>query len=73
MPVFISHSSKAKPAVEAWAEGLRQQGIEVWLDQLEIGPGDDIVAKISPGLQQASAGIIMFYHVSGHFSAKIEV
>jgi TIR domain len=57
MQVFISHSSKGKPAVEALAVALRQRGIEVWLDKWEIGPGDDIVASINAGLGCLSYGI----------------
>ena len=49
MSVFISHSSKDKPAVEALATALRARGIDVWLDKWEIGPGDDIVASINAG------------------------
>ena len=60
MRVFISHSSKDKPAVEALALALRERGIEPWLDKWEIGPGDDIVASINAGLEEASAGVIVF-------------
>ncbi|HSR69022.1 MAG TPA: toll/interleukin-1 receptor domain-containing protein [Acidobacteriota bacterium] len=49
MRVFISHSSKAKPAVEALAIFLRRRGIEAWLDKWEIAAGDDIVASINQG------------------------
>ncbi len=60
MRVFISHSSKDKPAVERLALALREHGIEPWLDKWEIGPGDDIVARINEGLDAAEAGIIVF-------------
>ena len=60
MRVFISHSSKDKPAVEQLAVELRNRGIDPWLDKWEIGPGDDIVAKINAGLEEASAGLIVF-------------
>src|SRR5436305_1745709 len=60
MRVFISHSSKDKPAVEVLARGLRERGIETWLDKWVIGEGDDIVVKINEGLEQASAGLIVF-------------
>ena len=60
MRVFVSHSSKDKPAVEALARALRERGIEARLDKWMIGPGDDIVAKINDGLEQASAGLIVF-------------
>ena len=60
MRVFISHSSKDKPAVESLALALRERGIEPWFDKWEIGPGDDIVASINAGLEEADAGIIVF-------------
>ena len=60
MRVFISHSSKDKPQVEVLALALRERGIEVWLDKWEIGPGDDIVARINAGLEEATAGLIVF-------------
>ena len=60
MSVFISHSSKDKPAVEALAVALRQRDIDVWLDKWEIGAGDDIVASINAGLDEAGCGIIVF-------------
>jgi hypothetical protein len=60
MSVIISHSSKDKPAVEALAGALRARGIDVWLDKWEIGAGDDIVAEINKGLDQAGCGIIVF-------------
>jgi len=44
---------------------LRERGIETWLDKWMIGPGDDIVAKINDGLEQAGAGLIVFSTHSG--------
>ncbi len=58
--VFVSHSSKDKPAVEKLAGALKKRGIKVWLDKWQIGPGDDIVTKINAGLEQANAGIVVF-------------
>ena len=61
MRVFISHSSKDKAAVEALAQALRARGgIDPWFDKWEIGPGDDIVAAINAGLDEAGVGIIVF-------------
>lgn len=60
MRVFISHSSKDKPAVEQLAIALNERGVVPWLDKWEIGPGDDIVAKINDGLDTANAGLIVF-------------
>jgi hypothetical protein len=60
MRVFLSHSSRDKPAVEALARYLREQGIDVWLDKWEISPGDDIIARMNDGLMEADAGLIVF-------------
>ncbi|MFL5386555.1 MAG: TIR domain-containing protein [Longimicrobiaceae bacterium] len=58
--VFISHSSKDKPQVEALALALREREIDPWLDKWEISPGDDIVASINSGLDEAGAGLVVF-------------
>lgn len=60
MKVFISHSSRDKPAVEALARHLRSVGIDAWLDKWEIAPGDDVIARMNEGLGQADAGLIVF-------------
>ena len=66
MRVFLSHSSSDKPAVEALARGLAERGIDPWFDQWEMGPGDDLVARINEGLAAADAGIIVLSeHTSG--------
>jgi hypothetical protein len=60
MRVFISHSSKDKPAVEPLVLALRERSFDPWFDKWEISPGDDIVASINAGLDEAGAGIIAF-------------
>ena len=50
MRVFISHSSADKPAVVPLADALRARGIDAWLDQYQIAPFADIVARINAGL-----------------------
>ena len=60
MRVFISHCSKDKPAVEALALALTQRGFQAWFDAWEINAGDDIVASINHGLDEADAGLILF-------------
>ena len=59
MRVFLSHSSADKPLVETLARGLAQRGIDPWFDQWEMGPGDNLVARINEGLATADAGIIV--------------
>ena len=60
MRVFISHSSHDKPKVRVLANALTDRGFQVWLDEWEIKAGDDIVASINRGLDEAHAGIIVF-------------
>ena len=60
MRVFISHSSKDKPAVERLALALEKAGFFPWYDAWEIAAGDSIVDKINRGLDEAEAGIIVF-------------
>lgn len=51
--VFLSHSSKDKPAVRALAERLRAAGLKVWFDAWEIKLGDSIFAKVEHGLENS--------------------
>src|SRR5262245_21027067 len=60
MRVFISYSSQDRVAVEKLALALSERGIDCWYDRWQIGPGDNIVASINTGLEQASAGVIIF-------------
>src|SRR6516165_8994842 len=49
--VFLSHSSKDKPFVRELANELGRDGqIKIWLDEREIAPGQNIVARIGEGL-----------------------
>src|SRR5204862_3691679 len=37
--VFLSHNSEDKPTVVSITEGLRERGVNVWLDLWELVPG----------------------------------
>ena len=60
MKVFLSHTSKDKPKVEALARALAAEGFDPWLDKWEILGGDDIVQKINQGLAECDAGLIVY-------------
>ena len=60
--VFLSHSSKDKPAVRALAERLKQDGLRVWFDEWVIQPGDLVSLKIEQGLEQSRALILVMSH-----------
>jgi TatD family hydrolase len=51
--VFLSHASGDKAFVRHLATNLREQGIEVWLDEWEIKVGDSIRSKIEAGIQES--------------------
>lgn len=50
--IFLSHSWIDKSFVRTFAERLVQAGVNVWLDEAEIGIGDSLVKKISEGIEQ---------------------
>jgi hypothetical protein len=59
--VFLSHASEDKDRfVVGFARLLRESGVDVWLDQWEMKPGDSLVDKIfEEGLKEARAVIIV--------------
>jgi len=60
MKAFISYSSKDKKFVLRLATDLRtREGIDAWLDQWEINPGDRIPERIEEGLSEAEALILV--------------
>ncbi|MBZ5525910.1 MAG: CHAT domain-containing protein [Acidobacteriia bacterium] len=56
--VFCSHRSVDKPRVREIARKLREAGIDAWLDEWEIKPGEDIVAKINEALAGYDVALI---------------
>jgi len=64
---FICHASEDKPVVHCLASFVEQQGIDVWLDEREIGVGQSIVQRISDGLEAVSHLIVV---LSEHSAAK---
>jgi hypothetical protein len=60
MKAFISHSSKDKEFTLRLATDLRTRaGIDAWLDQWEINPGDRIPERIEEGLSEADVFILV--------------
>lgn len=59
--VFISHASDDKDRfVRTFAASLRERGVDAWVDEWEIYPGDSLVDKIfEEGLKAANAVIII--------------
>jgi len=57
--VFLSHSSKDKPAVRKLAERLRGDGLKVWFDEWVLLPGDDIYLKIEQGTEESRVLVLV--------------
>jgi tetratricopeptide (TPR) repeat protein len=58
--VFCSHRQSDKPRIKEFAAQLLAAGIDAWVDEWEILPGDDFVSKINDGLARCDAGLIFF-------------
>jgi hypothetical protein len=56
--VFLSHNRQDKPRVLALAERLKEAGLQVWLDDWVIRPGDDIYLAIERGLEAARVQVL---------------
>lgn len=66
MRIFISYSHRDKQAVAAIAERLRFDGHEIWVDALQLKPGDNISQRIMEGLEQADAIVFVISRNSLH-------
>ena len=53
--VFFSYAHPAAPVIHSVARELRKLKVRVWIDQLELVPGDTLRAEIERGLDRASA------------------
>ena len=53
--VFISHSRGDSEWVRQFAEALRKQDVDVWIDEWQIKPGDLLQEKIEDGLRSSDA------------------
>lgn len=51
--VFICHSSKDKPIIEALIEDLKKEKITYWVDAEQINFGDQITQKIEEGIKNS--------------------
>jgi outer membrane protein assembly factor BamD (BamD/ComL family) len=58
LKVFLCHASGDKPAVRELHKYLRREGVNAWLDEEELLPGQDWDAEIMKALQEVDAIII---------------
>ena len=59
MQIFISHSHNDEIFARKVASLLQDQGLDVWEASNEIFPGDNWAAKISQGLQESNAMVVL--------------
>lgn len=59
MKIFISHAAEDTALAERLAEGLRETGLEPWLAEWEIMPGDNWAEKLGQGLSEADAMVVL--------------
>jgi len=57
---FVSYTSLDRPAAERLANALRERGLDVWIDSLQILPGDSLIQKIfEEGLKDCRVFIVL--------------
>jgi signal recognition particle subunit SEC65 len=59
MKVFISYAAANENLATEIAKALKQNGLDVWVFQDEVMPGDNWAAKIAQGLEEADAIVVL--------------
>jgi len=59
MKVFISHSSPGTFLARSIATGLRKEGLDVWLAENEILPGDNWALQVAQALNGCDAMVAL--------------
>jgi type III secretion protein V len=62
--VFLSHSSADKDLARRLARDLQSANVDVWLDQWEIGVGEEFGQRIEQGLEEVDFVIVLLTHAS---------
>jgi tetratricopeptide (TPR) repeat protein len=58
--VFLSYRSVNRPWVLNLYDVLKQQGFEVFLDQVVLAGGDELIRVLEDGLSQSQAGVLVW-------------
>lgn len=62
--VYLAHASEDKEMVRPLAEYLMEHGIETWLDEWEIEPGDGLRQKMEEGLGEMTHFMVILTPIS---------
>ncbi|MEO6710490.1 MAG: toll/interleukin-1 receptor domain-containing protein [Planctomycetota bacterium] len=57
--VYLAHATEDKPMVRPVAAHLMAQGIEVWLDEWDIGAGESLRQQMEAGLEGMTHFVVM--------------
>jgi hypothetical protein len=66
--VFLSYSSDVTEDALALRELLTQKGAHVWLDKLELNPGDDSVSKVSAAIESSNTVVMLYPKALGRLA-----
>lgn len=58
--VFISHAKVDIERVRPLAQRLSEEGLNVFLDEWEIFPGDSVSAELEQAISRSNVGIVVF-------------
>ena len=77
--VFISYAHEDQKFAKKLAEALRGNRVDVWFDDFEILPGDNIPIKVGKGIDQSRKMILIATPIyfkkkypEGEFSTKLD-
>ncbi len=59
MKVFISHSSSDKELARDVAQGLADEGFDVWFDEWALQPGENFAKKMGKALESSDAMVVV--------------
>jgi hypothetical protein len=66
MRVFISHSDEDRLLANQIATKLEKAGNQVWFDESEIDPGENILRKIGEALDSSDAMVVIVSPAAGN-------
>src|SRR5947208_5353264 len=68
--IFISHSSKDKPAADDVCNALENVGVRCWIAPRDVQPGRSFAGEITRAIQQSKAMVLIF---SAHSNGSEQV
>ena len=66
MKVFLSYAHSDEDLARKVRDALREAGLEVWDDRLEIFPGDNWAEKVAEALRESNAMVVLFSPDAAH-------